>query len=202
MTLKSPDPSPDTRERILDSAEQLFSQHGFGGTSVRQITEAAEANLGAVNYYFRSKEGLYAEVFARRGKLLSEPVIVAAGEAAALAAHNPGEAFRILGRAIVAPHEDPAAARRMLGLFAREALEPVLSPGLFGREFMLPIIEMISGVVKQARPDMSEETAHACAHAFFAQLIHAVKGVHATAMPIDVTIENTVRFTVAGIMHI
>jgi AcrR family transcriptional regulator len=202
MTAKSPDLPPDTRERILDSAEQLFAEHGFGGTSVRQITEAADANLGAVNYYFRSKEGLYAEVFARRGRILRDPVVAAAKQAVALAGHNPEEAFRILGRAIVAPHEDPDAARRMLGLFAREALEPVLPRSLFGRELFLPVIDAISDVVKQARPDMSEDTAHVCAQAFFAQLIHAVKGVHAVATPIDVTIENTVRFTVAGVMHI
>ena len=56
----------DTRLRILDAAELLFTQHGFEGTTLRQITGAAEVNLAAVNYHFGSKEELIREVFRRR----------------------------------------------------------------------------------------------------------------------------------------
>lgn len=48
-----------TRDRLLSEARKLFSQKGFDGTSVRVITRSARANLGAVNYHFGSKEGLY-----------------------------------------------------------------------------------------------------------------------------------------------
>jgi AcrR family transcriptional regulator len=58
--------APDTRERILDAAELLFAEQGFSGTSLRQITTAADANLAAVNYHFGSKEALIGEVFSRR----------------------------------------------------------------------------------------------------------------------------------------
>jgi AcrR family transcriptional regulator len=57
---------PDTRTRILDAAERLLSQRGFASASLRTITTAAGANLGAVNYHFRSKEALIQAVFARR----------------------------------------------------------------------------------------------------------------------------------------
>lgn len=33
----------DTRVRILDAAETLFTRQGFGATSMREITGAAEA---------------------------------------------------------------------------------------------------------------------------------------------------------------
>src|SRR5512140_1224057 len=56
----------DTRQRILDAAECLFTQYGFGATTLRQITGAAEVNLAAVNYHFGSKEELIREVFRRR----------------------------------------------------------------------------------------------------------------------------------------
>ena len=56
----------DTRDRILDVAEQLFMAHGYEGTSLRVITNAAEVNLAAVNYHFGSKEALLREVFRRR----------------------------------------------------------------------------------------------------------------------------------------
>ncbi len=56
----------DTKTRILDAAERLFSERGFNGTSMRDITGVADANLAAVNYHFGSKERLLEEVFARR----------------------------------------------------------------------------------------------------------------------------------------
>lgn len=56
----------DTRSRILDTAERLFTEHGFEGTSMRQITSAAGVNLAAANYHFGSKEALLQAVFKRR----------------------------------------------------------------------------------------------------------------------------------------
>ena len=56
----------DTKEIILDKAEELFAAKGYKGTSLRMITTAAEVNLAAVNYHFGSKEGLVAAVISRR----------------------------------------------------------------------------------------------------------------------------------------
>jgi AcrR family transcriptional regulator len=56
----------DTKTRILDAAERLFAEGGFEGTSLRQITAAAQANLAAVNYHFRSKDALIEALVARR----------------------------------------------------------------------------------------------------------------------------------------
>ena len=55
-----------TKERILGAAEELFAQHGFAGTSLRQVTSRADVNIAAVNYHFGSKENLVNEVFRRR----------------------------------------------------------------------------------------------------------------------------------------
>jgi AcrR family transcriptional regulator len=52
----------DTRDRILDAARHLFAEHGYDGTSIRDITVAAEANVAAVGYHFGSKEGLYGDI--------------------------------------------------------------------------------------------------------------------------------------------
>ena len=56
----------NTKERILGAAEELFAQHGFAGTSLRQVTSRADVNIAAVNYPFASKETLVNEVFRRR----------------------------------------------------------------------------------------------------------------------------------------
>ncbi|MCB0307606.1 MAG: helix-turn-helix transcriptional regulator, partial [Calditrichaeota bacterium] len=55
----------DTRERILDAAEQLIAENGIGSTSLRHIIAAAEVNLAAVHYHFGSKQALVEEVYAR-----------------------------------------------------------------------------------------------------------------------------------------
>ncbi len=56
----------DTRNHLLDVAEQLFAQSGLDGVSVRQITDAAGLRLASVNYYFDTKENLYREALTRR----------------------------------------------------------------------------------------------------------------------------------------
>ena len=63
----APDPtSADTKTRILDAAEQLFTEHGFEATSLRSLTATAGVNLAAVNYHFGTKEELFQAVLTRR----------------------------------------------------------------------------------------------------------------------------------------
>jgi AcrR family transcriptional regulator len=56
----------DTKGRILDAAEKLFGMNGFDGTSLRDITSAADVNLAAINYHFQSKDSLIDAIVARR----------------------------------------------------------------------------------------------------------------------------------------
>jgi AcrR family transcriptional regulator len=46
----------------LDAAGEVFAERGFRDATVREICTRAGANIASVNYYFRGKEGLYAEV--------------------------------------------------------------------------------------------------------------------------------------------
>jgi len=56
----------NTKDSILNAAEQLFAERGFDATSMRAITAAAGVNLAAVNYHFQSKENLLQALFTRR----------------------------------------------------------------------------------------------------------------------------------------
>ena len=58
--------STDKRDHILDKAQDLFSHHGFEGTSVRMLAKAADVNLAMISYYFGSKEKLFQAVIERR----------------------------------------------------------------------------------------------------------------------------------------
>ena len=57
--------SSSTKERILDSAERLFSDSDLRRISLRDITKDAGVNLAAVNYHFGSKEALLKAVLER-----------------------------------------------------------------------------------------------------------------------------------------
>ena len=104
-----------TKDRILGAAEELFAQHGFSGTSLRQVTSRAEVNIAAVNYHFGSKENLVNEVFRRRMDEMSSHRLEMLR--AALAEH-PGELEPILA-AFVEPALAVAADRRGGGAFVR-----------------------------------------------------------------------------------
>ena len=63
---------PDTKSRILDSAELLFAQHGISATSLRALTDHARVNLASVNYHFQSKDALVQAVLFRRLNPINE----------------------------------------------------------------------------------------------------------------------------------
>jgi AcrR family transcriptional regulator len=49
---------PNTRERILDAALDLFIEQGFDGTSLRQIAEVLGVTKAALYYHFESKDDI------------------------------------------------------------------------------------------------------------------------------------------------
>lgn len=53
-----------SRLTLLEAAGQVFAEVGYRQATVRDIVKRAGASLGAVNYHFRDKAGLYREVLA------------------------------------------------------------------------------------------------------------------------------------------
>ena len=62
----------NTKDRIVDAAEQLFARHGVAGTSLRSITQAADVNSAAIHYHFGSKAELVGALIQRRIAPLNE----------------------------------------------------------------------------------------------------------------------------------
>ena len=54
-----------TRERIIESAVELFAAKGFHGTSVADIGASADVQPGALYYHIRSKQELLWEILRR-----------------------------------------------------------------------------------------------------------------------------------------
>ena len=54
-----------TRERILDAAEEAFGERGFGATTLRDVADRVGIRIPSVYNHFESKEALYAAVLER-----------------------------------------------------------------------------------------------------------------------------------------
>jgi AcrR family transcriptional regulator len=55
---KAPKKAELTRQKIVESALQLFAERGFEQTTMRLIAEGAGVSVGNAYYYFKSKEDL------------------------------------------------------------------------------------------------------------------------------------------------
>lgn len=92
------------RDKMLLAALDVFGTHGFAAATTRMVAQAAGMNLGAIPYYFGSKDELYVQA----AQYLAEHI-----------AQRQAEALRELRRA-VAPHSGQpalieAVVRFMLG---------------------------------------------------------------------------------------
>lgn len=73
----------DTRSQILIASIRLFAQHGYDGTSIREIVQAAGVTKPVLYYYFKNKEDLYLkllnEVYSHFFREL-EPILTGNGD--------------------------------------------------------------------------------------------------------------------------
>ena len=133
MNLRAIKPPHETRTRILDAAEELFMQHGFEATSMRQLTAQAGANLAAVNYHFGSKDALIEAVFRRRLDAMNASRIA---ELDRLEKDNAGR---------------PPTPRQIIGAFVGVSLRMVEDSKSGGRNFIRLLGRTYSDPQKQIR---------------------------------------------------
>jgi AcrR family transcriptional regulator len=62
----------DPRQALLDAAERLLIEVGYGGISARRLAKEAGVNLGLVHYHFGSMENVFLEVLERFTARLTE----------------------------------------------------------------------------------------------------------------------------------
>ena len=63
----------NTREKILETAIELFAEKGFNGTTTKEIAEAAEVNESLIFRHFSTKRELYGAIIEK--KIDDEPGI-------------------------------------------------------------------------------------------------------------------------------
>jgi TetR/AcrR family transcriptional regulator len=73
-------------ERILDSAEKLFVEKGYTGTSINDIAEEADFSRTSIYQYFTSKEEIYLHILERYTEPLTERLQQATADALTVSA--------------------------------------------------------------------------------------------------------------------
>lgn len=149
-----------TTERIMDAAERLFADHGFEGTSIRDIVDAAQVNLAAIHYHFRSKDALLEAVLTRRISIVNDARLAWLNAAHTAAAPRSPSVEEIL-RAFIEPTVEFAqrneSGATFVQLMSRMFTEPHFSlTDFLGRKFG-ETINRFSNVLVDALPNMPRE---------------------------------------------
>jgi AcrR family transcriptional regulator len=149
-----------TKERILDAAEALFAEHGFAGTSLRQLTGSAEVNIAAVNYHFGSKDNLVAEVFRRRMDAMSHARLEQLAQARA---HTPVALDEVL-RAFIEPALALSLDRQGGGSFVRVLARAYAERNERLRQFLSDnyghVLREFSHALADCLPHLDKQTLH------------------------------------------
>jgi AcrR family transcriptional regulator len=137
----------DTKSRILDTAEKLFGMNGFDGTSLRDITTAADVNLAAINYHFQSKDSLIDAIIARR----IEPVNKKRFEL--LDAAGPRPSVEQILRAFMAPVME-VKVDALVPLIGRILSNPEVFVERVFHKHLAPVSQRFVEALSKALPDL------------------------------------------------
>lgn len=148
----------DTEARLLEAAGKVFAEKGFDGATVRDVCQKAGVkNIGAVNYYFRSKENLYeaAVRHAFRCRMAHTPA------AEWPEGTPPAVKLRQFIRGAVKTMLDDFAEPWQMRLLMRELSQPGPAGEGVVRDFIRPIYERLWAILREVLPpDTDERTLH------------------------------------------
>ncbi len=168
-----------TREKLLDAAERLFLEKGYSGVSIRDITDAAGANVASINYHFGGKEKLYREFFRRI--LFNKVHQMLQRLDGAIKEKSPPDLEKVL-RVYIAgflgeflTSDD---AKSFLRLISDEMSEQGIATDILVDDAAIPIHKVLKEAILAARPNVSGEKASLIIASVFGQMFHFVRARH------------------------
>ena len=193
----------DTYERLLETAERMFAEQGYGAVSARAITVAAGANIAAVHYHFGSKIDLLRAVYARRTVSLNAERERLLADSVERSGGRPAVADIL--RAFVGPafRTEPAFAR----LSAKLSVETSPEVRTIAIETIGAVVPKFVAALAAARPDLGRDEIawrFSCVVGalMFARVdsgfIWQATGEAAQSLDWDVAFESIMPFLVAG----
>jgi AcrR family transcriptional regulator len=197
------------RDRLLDSAEELFCEHGFEGVSVRDIAASADCNVASINYYFGGKEKLYHEVWLRYLLLMRDIRITSINEVMSQKDGKPEleDLLRSFSEAFVGPLVDESKARRFCKLMAREMIDQHVPISMFVENVMIPTFIAMRDALVKICPGIDESKIALIIVSIAGQLMHMlhIKAIfqecEETSLPefdLAQAIDHVVKFSIDG----
>ncbi len=162
-----------TRDALLDAAENLFSTRGYASVGIREIADAAGANVASIKYYFGSKKELYLEAVRR---VMTRGDGESAWSELAPVPTEPADAadkllrfLRVFLRHLIPPG---STVETCSSLMVREALMPSEALDAIVNDFLKPNNAMLVDVIRCLAPTASEEAQLQFAGCILGQVLH------------------------------
>jgi len=202
--------TPETRQRLLEAAGEVFAEHGFRAATVRDICQRANVNIAAINYHFGDKERLYAAVlhYAHRCALEQYPPDLGLKDDATaeqrLHAFVRSFLLRILDQGRPAWHGK---------LMSREMIEPTSALDSLVEEDIRPRAEQLRAIVRELLGRrVAAEQVNLCAMSIVSQCVfhHQSRPVIVRLFPrrqydrkeIERLADHITRFSLAALIHL
>jgi len=154
----------DTRQRLLDIAEQLFAERGFYGVSIAAIASEVGLTKQGLLHYFNSKEKLYGAIVQRISDDFQDHQ-----REALQASEDPAERLGKFYAALAEPTETNVQRTRLL---MRELLDNNERAAKAENWYLRPFLDRLISMVKDV--NKSEKLSDAEALAYGYQLLGAV----------------------------
>ena len=146
-------------DQILDTAEYLFSKHGFYGVTLKDVAKSVGVHHTLINYYFEDKKKLFEDVFARRAVVTSERRMKALDDYAREVGQAPtveGALRAFLDTDLDLYTEGGEGWRNYGALGAQVASTPEWGARMMD-EHLDPVVLRLIGLLKKALPECAEE---------------------------------------------
>ena len=140
----------ERREQILRVAMSLFSNHGFRGTTTKEIAHAAGVSEAMVFRHFATKEDLYAAILDHKacsGGGSFDPALMAAE---GIKQKDDARVFESLALGALDYHDQDPEFQRLL---LHSALEKHKLAQMFFDEFVLKVYHFLGGYIRERQRD-------------------------------------------------
>ena len=199
----------ETRDAILNAAEDLFSKHGFYGVTIREVAREAGVDTALVHYYFGAKKALFDAVFIRRAEVWNSERVAAVDRYAEAA----GEAMTLEGlfEAFLRPPfqwslKGGPGWKHYAALVAQTNANPAFGGETMARYFD-PAIRRLLELVKRIHPEARDQDVYWAWHNLSGALtltlgetgrLDRLSGGLCKSGDLDSACDYMVRFAAAG----
>lgn len=209
--------SEETKAKLIDAAGEVFVERGFRSATVRKICSRAGTPLGAMNYHFRDKQGLYAAVLehSHETAIRKYPPELGIRDGA-----TPVEKLRAFIHTFLLRLSDTGVPAWHMKLMFQEISDPTGANGALDqvvessiRPLYKYLASILSELLKEENPSAAEESDEIflCAMSIVGQCCHYYTGrrVIAALHPksfdltdIERIADHITRFSLAGIRQL